>query len=306
MSGDDSDRSLRGYRAAADALDERPSAATRAAILAAAARQVQATPRDVREPLAAPRIAARRRWPYAAAAAVMLSTLAVMMATRTEREMPTFTAPADRVGENAAATAPSSAPPPPAVAPTAPAVAESAPAFAPPKTEAKAKSRATRSSVAGASSEPKAIGPDAAPRAKEEVDVMRDTAAPAAAPAPQVSAEAAPGTVKPAPLAKRPDAPPSESAERRSNESSDSATAARSTVRQAEAPPSAGLGAAAGGVRTDAEVTTGLAASEWLDRIIKLRRTGRHDEADVELKRFRETYPQVTVPAEALPVTGTR
>ncbi len=116
MSGDDS-RSLRGYRAATDALDERPSAATRAAILAAAARQVQATPRDVQEPPAAPRIAARRRWPYAAAAAVMLSTLAVMMATQTEREMPTFTAPADRAAENAAATAPSSAPPSPAVLP---------------------------------------------------------------------------------------------------------------------------------------------------------------------------------------------
>ncbi len=298
MSGDDN-RSLRGYRAATDALDERPSAATRAAILAAAARQVQATPRDVREPLAAPRIAAHRRWPYAAAAAVMLSTLAVMMATRTEREMPTFTAPADRAAENAAATAPSSAPP-------SSAVADSAPASVPPKTEAKAKSRATRSSVTGASSETKAIGPDAAPRAKEEIDVMRDTAAPAAAPVPQASAEAAPGTMMPAPLAKRQDAPPSESTERRRSESTDGAAVARSNMRQAEAPPAAGLGAAAGGVRTEAEVTTGLPASEWLERIIKLRRAGRHDEADVELKRFREIYPQVTVPAEALPVTGTR
>ena len=34
-------------------------------------------------------------------------------------------------------------------------------------------------------------------------------------------------------------------------------------------------------------------AAVWLERIIKLRREGRHDEADAELKRFRERYPQV-------------
>ena len=44
----------------------------------------------------------------------------------------------------------------------------------------------------------------------------------------------------------------------------------------------------------------------WLERIIKLRREGRHDEADAELKRFRERYPQVQPPAEALPPAGTR
>jgi len=49
------DESLdRGYRAANDVLDERPSAATRAAILAAAARQVQAGPRDAQAPRGAP------------------------------------------------------------------------------------------------------------------------------------------------------------------------------------------------------------------------------------------------------------
>ena len=47
-------------------------------------------------------------------------------------------------------------------------------------------------------------------------------------------------------------------------------------------------------------------AAVWLERIIKLRREGRHEEADAELKRFRERYPQVQPPAEALPPTGTR
>jgi hypothetical protein len=72
------------------------------------------------------------------------------------------------------------------------------------------------------------------------------------------------------------------------------------------APPAAGLGAATGSVRAEADASKSSSASEWLERIIKLRRAGRHDEADVELKRFRESYPQVTVPAEALPATGTR
>ena len=47
-------------------------------------------------------------------------------------------------------------------------------------------------------------------------------------------------------------------------------------------------------------------AEMWLERIIKLRREGRHDEAEAELKRFRERYPQVQLPAEALPPVGTR
>ena len=303
MSGANQDRSLRGYRAATDVLDERPSAATRAAILAAAARRVQARPRDVREPPASARVPSRRRWPYAAAAAVMLSTLAVMMATRTEREMPSFTAPAERAVDSAPATVPTSEPP--TVVPSAaPPVAASTPASAPSNTELLAKSRVTGSPEARVSSASKIAGAVNAPRAKEEVGVMRDAPAPAAAPVPQPSAEAAP-TKMPAQLAKRKDIPPNESAELRRDESADSATVARSNQRQSAAPSAAGLGAAMGGVREEADGPPPT-ASEWLDRIIKLRRAGRHDEADVELKRFRESYPQVTVPTEALPVTGTR
>jgi hypothetical protein len=51
-------------------------------------------------------------------------------------------------------------------------------------------------------------------------------------------------------------------------------------------------------------------AEMWLERIIKLRREGRHDEAEAELKRFRERYPQVQPPSQALgpvqPPAGTR
>lgn len=297
------DRSVRGYRAATDALDERPSAATRAAILAAAARQVQAAPRDAREPIAAPRVTPRKRWPYAAAAAVLLSSLAVMMATRTEREMPTFTAPVEHTAESAAPSkpVPSSEPASPAAAPPASQEIASAPATVTASAEKQAKADSSRAGAAAPSSEAKVALPAEAPRAKEEVAVLRDMPAPATAPAPA----AAPPL--PAQLAKRQAAPASEATERRRNESADMASAERSTLQQAPAaPPAAGLGAATGSVRAEADASTAPPASEWMERIIKLRRAGRHDEADFELKRFRESYPQVTVPAEALPATGKR
>ena len=308
------DRSVRGYRAASDALDERPSAATRAAILAAAARQVQAGPRDAREPIAVPRITPRKRWPYAAAAAVLLSSLAVMMATQTEREMPTFTAPVERTAESAAPSkpVPSSEPPPPAAAPPASQEIASAPATVTTRAEKQARADSSRAGAAVPSSEAKVALPAEAPRAKEEVAALRDVPAPstapapAAAPPPPATGDAAPAAM-PAQLAKRQAAPASEATERRRNESADMASAERSTLQQAPAaPPAAGLGAATGAVRTEADASKATSASEWLERIIKLRRAGRHDEADVELKRFRESYPQVTVPAEALPATGTR
>ena len=86
----------------------------------------------------------------------------------------------------------------------------------------------------------------------------------------------------------------------------------------APAPP---MDQASGGARRDAAkpaATAPLSAAQserkqveesaamWLERIIKLRREGRHDEADAELKRFRERYPQVQPPAEALLPAGTR
>jgi hypothetical protein len=50
-------------------------------------------------------------------------------------------------------------------------------------------------------------------------------------------------------------------------------------------------------------------APAWLEHIVRLRDAGRHTEADAELKRFRERYPQVAVPRVALPpadAAGTR
>ena len=76
---------IRRYREANAALEERPSASARASILAAAAREVRA------QPVNAARVyRGRTRWPLAAAATVMLSTFAVMLAIRTNEEMPQF------------------------------------------------------------------------------------------------------------------------------------------------------------------------------------------------------------------------
>ena len=275
MSTDRDDAPARRYREASAALDERPSAATRAAILAAAARQVDARP----QPADAPRIVRRPRWPLAAAAAVLLSTLAVMMANRTGQEMPSFTAPTERAPESVAiAPAPSAAVPPSADS----AVALPAPPIA------QAPAPAAKRSTASNAREERSSAP-AAP--KERVDAQSsDVATPAASQrsagrvAEGVSAEARQDL--PAALPSAPPAPPR----------------AAPLARSAPAP------AAQGAARLDAARDFEGSAPMWLERIVKLRKEGREAEADAELKRFRERYPDVRVPPAALPggTTGTR
>lgn len=301
MSGSEADRSVQGYRAATESLDERPSAATRNAILAAAARQVQAGPRDARASVApAPR---RQRWPYAAAAAVLLSTLAVMMATRTEQEMPTFTAPA---GTAEPAAGPTAVPVPAKPAAAESVVADAAPTPAPAASEPAATIAQREPRPAQVAPAPASPAPPSAPMivdgeaklnaATEPARAKEEVAAPRAAPPAQTASAEAPraaADAAPAPLAKRQTAPLNETAERVRDESE--AVAGR-------AAPQAAQGTVAGALRSEAD----LPAGEWLDRIAKLRRAGRHGEADAELKRFRERYPQVTIPAEMLAPAGTR
>jgi len=276
MSTDRDDAPARRYREASATLDERPSAATRAAILAAAARQVEARPR----PADAPRIVRRPRWPLAAAAAVLLSTLAVMMANRSEQEMPSFTAPAERAPESVAvAPAPSAA--------ATPASDGAAPLAAPPMAEAPAP--IAKRPTASNAREERSSAP-AAP--KERVDAQSpDVATPAAsARSAERAAEGASAEARqdlPAALPSAPPAPPR----------------AAPLARSAPAP------AAQGAARLDAARDFEGSAPMWLERIVKLRREGREAEADAELKRFRERYPDVQVPSAALPggaAAGTR
>ncbi len=324
MSGDGADRVTQGYRAASEALDERPSAATRAAILAAAARQVQAGPRDAQSPLATSPTPSRSRWPLAAVATVLLSTLAVMMATRTEREMSTFTPPTDAVAEK---TAP--------IAPAAPTVDSTTPATAPaeppaPSVERKQQrgkgaaaarldapsaapstaNEARRNAAAAPAIAPKVAAPAAEPlRAKEELEQQRTTEPRVSDQGAPASSAASPPTMStdrdgllkraPAPAAMPDSAVSAESPARQRDERSAVSGAAQQAAKPAA---SESAGAAVGQARSEVD----LGAEAWLEKIIALRAGGRDAEADAELKRFRERYPQVQVPPSALPPTGTR
>lgn len=329
MSTDRDDASTRRYREANAALDERPSAGTRAAILAAAARHVEAKPRAAD----APRAAHRRRWPLAAAAAVLLSTLAVMMAQRTEQEMPTFTAPAERPQERVAV-----APVEPAPASdratgerqsptTAPAASASQPQ-ASAKNDARADSRPgafepgarTKKSAPVAAAEEPAIAASRAPESRSESPAIAADLAKSRVQAAREQEEAAstearrafpaaPAAVPPPPAVEKPGAGLGATDSARDAAKADTSPAYRA-ARKEVAPAPAAAPAAQGAVRQEMQRDAELSAKDWIDRIVRLRGEGRHADADAELKRFRERYPDVQVPPAALPpatpVTGTR
>ena len=324
------------YRQASAEVGERPSAAVRASILAAAAREVGAKPVDAATPYSP-----RKRWPLAAAAAVMLSTLAVMMAIRTNEEMPQFSAPPvparttpDRVpppaGSTSAAASMSEPLPiererlqpgaqraparasadraaPPAASPPAPMTEE--PISKRQMQDSQAVERPLERSQEGVGSRLKKESNSVAQAGREENRPVV-TEAPAAAPAnEQDRARQNTPASSPAP----PPAPEAQAmaklrAEQRAAAAGAAAPAApvdqasadarRDAAKPAAPPPLA----AAQSEHKQVEESAAL----WLERIIKLRREGRHDEADAELKRFRERYPQVQPPAEALLPAGTR
>jgi hypothetical protein len=268
------DQTLRRYREASAQFDERPAAGHRAAILAAAARQVDAKPRAA----GAPR-AVRMRWPLAAAAAVMLSTLAVMLASRTEQDMATFSAPTESAAPLAApqpAPALEMAPQPaPQSAPAPQSMPRSEPA------ERRAAPRSTEGQAPAAAAPLREPSSEAAPALKPA-----PPAAPSAMPAPSA------GDVSPSPdrtsEAVAPTRKPQDA--RRSGPAADTSAL---TERRSET-----AGAAA--------QTADLPAAQWLERIVQLRAAGRHEDADRELERFRERHPQVQLPAAALAPTATR
>jgi hypothetical protein len=302
------------YRKASGELDERPSAATRASILAAAAREVGAKPVDAATPYRA-----GRRWPLAAAAAVMLSTLAVMMAIRTNEEMPQFSdasAPARSAADNAtppAATAPAAATAQsPSATPAAPAappsMAEKSISSKPETKNAEAVERSSTRAQENFGGRLKKESDSVAQAPREESrPIVRE--APAAAPASELDRmrQNAPVATVPPPPPTEPTGRPKLRAEQGAAAGAAAPTAPtdqasgdarRDVAKAAESPPLA----AAQSERKQADES----AAVWLERIIKLRREGRHEEADAELKRFRERYPQVQPPAEALPPTGAR
>lgn len=318
----DDDDLMRQYREASAAASEQPAASVRASILAAAARQVHAKPTDAKLPYR------RARWPLAAAAAVMLSTLAVMLAIRTGEELPQFDAPEagseSRTPPTPASEAPQQKQQPEAQLPSKPA------------REQPAESRAAGAEhVADATSEPKRalaasarVKTEASDRPNEsranenrvrEAERAPADASPPAAPRPSspappaVAAAPPPPASAPAPLAKQRAELEADVASQRLGQSGGAVKPKEAKPMQAPAAASAERG---GDARRDAagalpsasraepapaprDESQGSAAT-WLERIIRLRGEGRHDEADAELKRFRERYPQVQVPTQAL------
>ena len=282
------------YRQASAEMDERPAASARASILAAAAREVGARPVDAATKLRAP-----RRWPLAAAAAVMLSTLAVMLAIRTNEEMPQFSPPPEPVRS----TADTAAPPAAKIAQT------------PPLADQPPRQRQSTDERSAASKPARALEERPAALAESEADSV--------AQAPREISRAAPVEPPSASISKEeeqarqnvPAALPAAPAPEPTNRSKLRAEQPAAGVA-AQAPPMDQAAEARRDAAKPAPVTSSAAHSErkqteesaaaWLERIVKLRREGRHDEADTELKRFRERYPQVQLPSEALLPPGTR
>ena len=303
------------YRQASAELDERPGAAVRASILAAAAREVGAKPVDAATPLRTP-----RRWPLAAAAAVMLSTLAVMLAIRTNEEMPQFNAPPERArsaADNAAPPATTESP-----APTVDQAPNERQATQPQSAATKpAPAREERAAgLAGSAVNAVPPAPRAAPPpipGRNEADSVgqapREASRPSLAEAPPASLSKEQEQARqnaPAALPASPAPEPTNLSKLRSEQSAAGAAAPSPSIDQATADARRDAAKPAATTPSSAEQgerkQTEESAAAWLERIIKLRREGRHDEAEAELKRFRERYPQVQPPSEALQPAGTR
>jgi hypothetical protein len=285
------------YRAASEALDERPDEATRSAILSAAARAVAAKPRAI-----GATSAQRWRIPLAAAATVLISTIAVIVAQRTQEQMPA----------TIAETAPPAVPVQPevagAVTPTRAgeiAAASEAPVTAP----------AARQEAAGSRRAPSRSVPAAPPRATEFA--ARADAPPAAVAGPGVVTDAAspgPGQARGPQSSKVEAAAPIAPGAI----SSGKASSAEGQVALPAAPGPAARDALTPAFERSAPAAAGVAASpaapmskaetpeRWLARVIELRQAGRDQDADAELKKLRELHPTLTIPETALRRAATR
>ncbi len=291
MTEPDDRRVLQAYRAASVALDEAPAEDTREAILAAA-RAAAARPQPLGQ---------SRRWrlPLAAAASVLVGTIAVMLATQVERQ-----APAERTETIAAA-------------PAAPDAKVAADADA--RNEAKLESSPAVSAAPDAGARPKT---PARPQQDRE-SAPATTAAPAAAAPSRATTEAAVLPAPPAPAVAGRDAAvrdaasvttakaeePKESAQQpAASAPSPDAGAARESESQREqlaaAPVARSAARAVGETRADSALAAApwrASPEAWIERIVLLRGEGRHHEADKELAALRERHPQLRLPPAALP-----
>ncbi len=298
------------YRAASATLDEGPDARVRAAVLAAAARAVDARPRDVDAPFAS----RRRTWSIAALLVVSVGVgLVAMHAVRERPELvaartppvlvasgpPLDSFPAGRRVDSPAARR----------APPSDMRSETRPAREPSKPIA----RDPGARVAAPARLADARTPNEAPTQRPDAAAARPFAKPASPVATEALPSAAPtaaDALPPAPIADATSAAGATVRAKRAAPSGD-ATANVAAGAPASSAPSSSVAVVAD---ADARAKTQASAeddvdddpSRWAARIAALRALGRDDEADRELARLRARHPAFVVPRDALRGEGTR
>ena len=285
----------RAHRDAADRLDDAPDARVRAAVLAAAARGVDARPQRVASASSAAASVhslRTRRWPLSAAALLIVSSITGLVATHVMQDSP------ERV-TTIASSAPVADTPEPGAAAPSPAAPEPSPANAVERTTAPA---ASRPPVSAPSSPKHATAPRESQSGGLQARADRVTEAkpqpePAQMPSPTRSA-----FVAPTPAAAPP--PP----EQRSKADVAADASSRDAERTVASEPArtiapAALGATRARIGRTAEPATPEA---WVERIVHLRTTGNDAEADRELDGLRRRYPGFAIPGNALAPSGTR
>jgi hypothetical protein len=132
----------------------------------------------------------------------------------------------------------------------------------------------------------------------ESGSAARDAAPETGAQAPQKQ-EAGTGSVS------RPMAAPAAPAESRSKENALGAAVSRQEQTAEAQKPEARADSAPGSMAAPAARArmaerTAESPERWLERIVQLRKEGRHEEADKQLAEFRKRYPEYKVPESAL------
>ena len=317
------------YRAASEALDERSQPDTRAAILAAAARAVDARPRDAQTGIASSRTTPTRRArgpskrPLAMVASFLAATIAIVIATQTRHPGTETPAVAEKkvLPEAPAQVAATNVDKDAGAAIAVEERSRVASSASEAKNEPPAAMAARRASAKQAA--PAAVPPPAAPpppdyapgiRQTEMADAVqparaqapRDAAPAAGAGAPTATSRvqaAAPAPALAAPPVKEIEGTTNQVSVARSEGRADTADAAGADVsaqgRLAKAKPVERTGAIA-------EANVENDPARWMERIIALRDAGHDADADRELARLRERYPDMKVPPNALARTGTR
>lgn len=271
MKPDDDVAAMRAlHHRASSQVDVAPDPSVRAAVLAAAARAVDAKPHAADAVAAAP--FGRRRWPVSMAALLVVSLMTGLVVNQAMRDEP------DRVTSAAAPPAP--VPPAPS-----PALAKSVEVAAPAQTGPDA-----RSTAAVTKRE----------RPKADHGHALDGFTRDAAPAPAADDAAAAAKIV-APPSSEP-APPPAPAPGKARAAAPSVAESNADEAPAAARPSPSMNAAQR-IRRGPEPLTPEA---WVERIVKLREAGDGAAADREVEALHARYPDFEIPGAALAPTGTR